>query len=285
VALAACFADAAPRQEESHQGDNGTDIHPMDPQGGYQLGPGDVIDIAVYDEADLTRLATIQHAGEISFPLIGEVQLAGLTQKEAQELLERLLAEDFLVDPQVTVRVKEYLSKWVTLVGEVARPDKYYLKGPTAILDLLTEAGGFTAQASGEVVISRMSGTFDDGETTRRIWLSREMSVLEQKAALAFTLVASDLVTVSAQAFFYISGEVKNPGSYPLTAGLTILNAVSLGGGLSKFGSTGKVVILRKNGSGKPERIKVNLKDIEQGKKPDIALVAGDIVKVGKRIF
>ncbi len=285
VTLAVCFADAAPRQEESQQGDNGTDIYPMSPQRAYQLGPGDVLDIAVYDEADLTRLTTIQYGGEISFPLIGEVQLASLTLKEAQNLLERLLREDFLVDPQVTVRVKEYRSQWVTLVGEVARQDKYYLKGPTSLLDLLTEAGGFTAQASGEVVVSRMSGTFDDDETIRRIWLSRDMSMLEQKTALALTLVANDLVTVSAQASFYISGEVKNPGSYPLTAGLTVLNAVSLGGGLSKFGSTGKVEILRKNGSGKPERIKVNLKDIEKGKKPDIPLLAGDIVKVGKRIF
>ena len=111
------------------------------------------------------------------------------------------------------------------------------------------------------------------------------MSVLEQKTALALNLVTNDLITISSQAFFYISGEVKKPGSYPLTAGLTVLNAVSLGGGLSKFGSAGKVEIIRKNGSGKPERIKVDLKDIEKGKEPDIPLIAGDIVKVGKRIF
>jgi polysaccharide export outer membrane protein len=111
------------------------------------------------------------------------------------------------------------------------------------------------------------------------------MSAEQQKAALSMVIEAGDLVTVSSQAFIYISGEVKSPGSYPLTAGLTVLKAVSLSGGLGKFGSKGKVEILRKNGTGKSERIKVDLGDIEKGKKPDVPLAPGDIVKVGKRVF
>jgi polysaccharide export outer membrane protein len=244
-----------------------------------------VLEVFVYGEPDLSRLVTIQHGGEISFPLIDEVQVDGLTLQEIQQILEELLGKDFLVDPQVSVKVKEYQSQWVTLVGEAARPGKYYLNGPTTLLEILTEAGGFTNQASGVVILSRLNGAFDDGEATRRVSLSRDMSAAQQKAALSLILNHGDLVTVSAQSSFYISGEVKNPGSYPLTAGLTVLKAVSLSGGLAKFGSKGKVEILRKNGAGKPERIKVDLGDIEKGKKPDVPLAPGDIVKVGKRIF
>lgn len=251
----------------------------------YRLGPGDVLDIAVYDEPDLSRLFTIQHGGEITFPLLGEVQVSGLTVNEARQLLEELLKKDYLVDPHITIKVKEFQSQWVTLVGEVVRPGKYYLDGPTTLLDLLTEAGGFTTQASGEVIISRLDDVVGNGDSTRHISLSRDMSPEQQKTALALLLENRDLVTVSSQASIYISGEVRNPGSYPLTAGLTVLKAVSLSGGLDKFGSKGKVEILRKTANGKSQRIKVDLEEIEKGEKPDVPLAPGDIVKVGKRVF
>ncbi|HEX9726431.1 MAG TPA: polysaccharide biosynthesis/export family protein [Vicinamibacteria bacterium] len=251
----------------------------------YRVGPGDVLDVVVYGEDDLTRLVTVQHGGEISFPLIGEVQVEGLTLREVRERIEELLAKDYLVDPQVSVKVKEYLSQWVTMVGEIARPGKYYLNGPKTLLDLLTESGGFTAQASGEIVVTRLGGVFDDGSTVQRVWLSRDMSADEQRAILALNVTSNDLITVPAQEAIYVTGEVNNPGSFPLKNRLTVLQAVSLAGGLSKFGSKGKVEILRKRAGAEPERIKIDLEDIENGKKPDIPLVPGDMVKVGKRIF
>ncbi len=251
----------------------------------YCVGAGDVLDVAVYDEPNLSRLFTIQHDGEMSFPLIGEVAVSGMTVEQIQQLLVELLGKDFLVNPQVTVKVKEFQSQWVNLVGEAVRPGKYYLDGTTTLLELLTEAGGFSSRASGEVIVSRLDGAFENGELTRRVWLSRDMSPTEQKSTLSMHLASGDLVTVATQDFVFISGEVKNPGSYPLTSGMTLLKMVSLSGGLGKFGSKGKVEILRKNGDGKSEKIKVDLSDIENGKKPDVPLVAGDMVKVGKRIF
>ena len=251
----------------------------------YRVGPGDVLDVIVYGEDELTRLVTVQHGGEISFPLIGEVQVGGLTLKEVRQQIRELLARDYLVDPQVTVKVKEFLSQWVTLVGEIARPGKYYITGPKTLLDLLTESGGFTSQASGELVVTRLGGVFDDGSTVRRVWLSRSMGADEQRVILALTLASNDLVTVPAQESIYVTGEVNNPGAFPLKDRLTVLQAVSQAGGLSKFGSKGKVEILRKRGGREPERIKVDLGDIEDGKKPDVPLVPGDVVKVGKRIF
>jgi polysaccharide export outer membrane protein len=267
------------------QDDGGTDLTAGTPDQVYRVGPGDILDVSVYDEDDLTRLVTIQHGGEISFPLIGDVDVAGSTVKEVQQRLTELLARDFLVKPQVIVKVKEYRSQWVTLVGEVIRPGKYYLEGPKTLLGLLTEAGGFTAEASGEVIMSRLTGTYEDGSMSRSVVLSREMPPEEQKKALSLPLTNGELITVPSQAFIYISGEVNRPGSYPLTAGLTVLEAVSLSGGLSKFGSKGKVEILRKTDSGTPERIRVDLGDIESGEEQDIPLVAGDIINVGRRIF
>ncbi len=257
----------------------------------YHVGRGDVLEVEVFDDPDLSGLVTIQHGGEIAFPLLGELKVEGLTVKEVQKTLTDLLAKDYLVNPQVSVRVKDHRSQWVTLVGEVVRPGKYYLQGPKTLLDLLTEAGGFTTQASGEVMVSRaeLSAAIGDdsgapGETLR-VFLSPEQAPAQQKEALSLQLKNGDIVTATSTQFFYVSGEVKNPGSYPITPGISVLKAVSVAGGLTKFGSKGKVEILRRSPSGESKRIKVDLGDIEGGKKPDVPLEAEDIIKVGKRVF
>lgn len=286
AAFAALLAGAAWAQD-------GEDVRAPDTvdDGAYRVGSGDVLQIDVYDDPDLSGLVTIQHGGEISFPLLGEVPVEGLTVKEVQSRLTELLAKDYLVDPQVMVRVKEHRSQWVTLVGEVVRPGKYYLQGTKTLLDLLTEGGGFTTRASGEVLVSRLDEPRllmgDDGPTgdgTVRIFLSPEQSAAQQKEALSLRLTHGDIVTATATQSFFVSGEVKNPGSYPLSPGLTVLQAVSVAGGLSKFGSKGKVEILRKKG-GDTKILRVDLGDIENGKTPDVLLEPEDIVKVGKRVF
>jgi polysaccharide export outer membrane protein len=271
VALAALVAGGGRAQE------NGTNTAA---ESDYRVGPGDVLEIEVYDDPDLSGLMTVQHAGEIPFPLLGDVKVSGLTAREVRETLTLLLAKDYLVDPQVVVKVKEHRSQWTTLVGEVQRPGKYYLQGSKTLLELLTEAGGFTIQASGEVLVSR-----PDESGPLRIFLSPEQPPSQQKAALSLVLRNGDIVTATATQFFYVSGEVKNPGSYPLTPGLTVLKAISVAGGLTKFGSKGKVEILRKVSANETEKIKVDLDDIQGGKRPDFPLEAEDIITVGKRVF
>ena len=283
-----CVCSASALPYAAAQGNGKTtapDALPVPESGVYRIGPGDVLDVDVFEEEDLTRLVTVQHGGEISFPLIGELPAAGLTLKEVQVEITKLLAKDFLLDPQVTVKVKEYLSQWVTLVGEVGRPGKYYLTGPKSLLDLLTEAGGLTSKASGELVVTRLDGAFDDGASLKQVWLSRDMATDDQKEALALNLASGDLITIAGLDSVYVNGEVNKPGSYPLTGGLTVLQAISMAGGLNKFGSKGKVEILRNRSSQMPERIKVNLGEIEKGKKTDVPLAPGDVVRVGKRVF
>lgn len=272
--------------------DTGEMAHGQDAaEDAYHVGPGDVLEVEVFDDPDLSGLVTIQHGGEIAFPLLGELKVEGMTVKEVQMRLTDLLGKDYLVNPQVAVRVKEHRSQWVTLVGEVVRPGKYYLQGQKTLLDLLTEAGGFTTQASGEVMVSRSqtetAADNDNGapDETVRVFLSPEQPPGQQKEALSLQLKNGDIVTATSTQFFYVSGEVKNPGSYPITPGLSVLKAVSVAGGLSKFASKGKVEILRKLPNGETKRIKVDLGDIEGGKKPDVPLEAEDIIKVGKRVF
>ncbi len=218
-----CVCSASALPYPATQGNGKTiapDVLPEPETDVYRTGPGDVLDVIVFEEEDLTRLVTVQHGGEISFPLIGEVRVAGLTLKEVQIQITELLGKDFLRDPHVSVKVKEYLSQWVTLVGEVGRPGKYYLTGPKSLLDLLTEAGGFTSKANGELVVTRLDGVFDDGTSLKRVWLSRDMPTDEQKNALALTLSSGDLITIAGQDSVYVNGEVTNRAPTPLPAGL-----------------------------------------------------------------
>jgi polysaccharide export outer membrane protein len=288
VTLALVFAGASAAQ------DNGE--LPFDTNE-YRVGPGDILDVDVYGDPDLSGLVTVQHSGDISFPLLGDVTVERLTVREVQAKLVELLGEDYLVDPQVIITVKEHRSQWVTLVGEVIRPGKYYLQGSKTMLDLLTEAGGFTPRASGEVIVSRLdqqrstlfnsedNGNHGASDASTRIFLTPNQTPAEQKESLSFRLRNGDIVTATSTQFFFISGEVKRPGSYPVTGGLTVLKAVSVAGGLSKFGAKSKVEILRKTSDGDTKRIKVDLGDIEGGKRPDVPLESQDIIKVGKRVF
>ena len=126
--------------------------------GDYEVGPGDVIEVAVYGNDDLSRIPTVQTNGSISLPLLGEVQVAGLTIAEVQRKITNLLEKDYLVKPQVEVKVRDYNSQYVSVVGEVNSPGRKPIRGRMRLIDVLIEAGGFKPTASGEVMITRTDG-------------------------------------------------------------------------------------------------------------------------------
>ncbi len=142
----------------------------------YQVGPGDVLEVLVYGNDDLSRIPTVQTNGAIVMPLLGEVQVAGLTVAEIQRKLTNLLAKDYLVNPQVEVKVKDYQSQFVSVVGEVNAPGRQPLRGRTRLIDALIEAKGFTQRASGEVTITRGDGGFEGGKPTITVRISSSAS-------------------------------------------------------------------------------------------------------------
>ena len=142
----------------------------------YQVGPGDVLEVVVYGNEDLSRIPTVQTNGAITLPLLGEVQVAGLTIAEVQRKVTSLLAKDYLVNPQVEVKVREYQSQFVSVVGEVNAPGRQPLRGRTRLIDVLIEAEGFTPRASGEVVITRTEGTFEGGRNNVTVRISSSAS-------------------------------------------------------------------------------------------------------------
>ena len=129
---------------------------PFPPSGAasYVVGPGDVLEVIVLDQEDVSRSTTVQSDGIFTMPLLGGIAVAGKTVGEIQKLITEMLSRDFLVNPSVEVRVREFASQFALVMGEVVNPGQRALRGNTRLIDLLIESGGFRPTASGEILVT-----------------------------------------------------------------------------------------------------------------------------------
>jgi polysaccharide export outer membrane protein len=250
----------------------------------YRVGAGDVLEIVVLGNADLTRTATVQPSGSIAFPLLNEVPVAGLTVSEIQRKMTALLVKDFLVDPHVEVKVKEYLSQFVIVLGEVNTPGRKVLRGGSRLIDILVESGGFTPRASGEVVITRTDGSFEGGSKLLRMRLGGSFSV-QDYVGLEMPLRNGDVITAPARQYVTVEGEVQRPGRYAIEGDLTVTGAISTAGGLTRFGSSDVKLRRIDPATGKVTITKVDLKDVRKGSRPDLPVAPNDVITVPRRLF
>jgi polysaccharide export outer membrane protein len=253
--------------------------------GEYQVGPGDVLQVLVYGNEDISRSPTVQPNGTIALPLLGDVGVVGLTLPEIQRKLTTLLAKDFLVNPQVEVKVKEYQSQFVSVVGEVNIPGRKPLRGRTRIFDVLIEAGGFTPRASGEVMITRREGTFEGGSATLKLRFSGASPNPRDLVNLEVLLRNGDLITASAKYYVTVEGEVTRPGRYPIEEEMTLSTAVVAAGGLTRFGKDGVKIRRVSPETGKTAILEADLKSIRNGKEPDLVLRPNDVITVPRKLF
>lgn len=243
---------------------------PADAAATYQVGPRDVLHIAVFQEESLTGDYTVSEAGDIDFPLVGKVAVEGLSASAVDELLTGRLAADFLVQPQVQVRVASFASMPVRVLGAVKKPGVYPLTGPTSALELVAMAGGMSAEGVSEVRITRR------GEDTPLV-LRLDQAMADESR---WMLRQGDSVFVPPPEVVYVSGEVSKPGAVPFSEGLTISQAIILAGGSKSTARLRKVWI--KRGA---EQIKVNLKRVLQGRDEDVVLLPDDTVLLSESVL
>jgi polysaccharide biosynthesis/export protein len=251
----------------------------------YRVGAGDVLEVVVFGNDDLSRITNVQTNGTISLALLGDVNVAGLTLPEIKTKLTSLLGRDFLVNPQVDVKVKEYQSQFVTLMGELNSPGKKPLRGRTRLIDALVESGGFTPRASGEIVISRAEGTFAGGVKTLRMRLGTSALTPQDQVNLEIALHNGDIITASPKYYVTVEGEVTRPNRYVLEGDLTVSGAISTAGGLTRFGSQDVKVRRVDPQTGRTTILSVDLKNVRSGKAVDPPLMPNDVVSVSRRMF
>jgi polysaccharide export outer membrane protein len=250
----------------------------------YLVGPGDVVEVDVLGNDDLSRTTTVQTSGTITLPLLGDVPVAGLSARAIAERLRDLLGRDYLVNPQVEVKVKEYLSQFVSVVGEVQTPGRKPIKGKTRLIDALVEAGGFNARAAGEIVATRISGTFPNGSHTLTVRLGGALTP-DNRRALETLLVSGDIISASPREYVTVEGEVQHPNRYPIDGQLSVTGVLSLAGGMTRFASSDVKVRRLDPQTGQVQIREVSLKAIRKGKEPDLVLMPNDVVTVPRRIF
>lgn len=224
------------------------------------LGAGDVMKVSVYGSPDLTLETRISEGGSISFPLIGQVAVAGLsTQAAERKIAQALETGGFVKKPQVNIIVTLVQSSTISVLGQVNRPGRYPVEGRRSLMDMVAVAGGIATDGGDKVSLIRQR----DGKTVREeIDLVQMMRAGELNENYA--LVGGDVVFVERAPKFYIYGEVQRPGAVRLERAMTVTQALSAGGGLSLRGTERGLVIKRKDAQGQLQTIKAGANDLIQ---------------------
>jgi polysaccharide export outer membrane protein len=237
------------------------------------LGEGDSIRITVFQNPDLTTETRISENGTITFPLVGEISLAGLTPARAEaKLAEQLIKGKFLVKPQVSVNLVQVRSRQVSVLGQVARPGRYPLEDTDSHLtDILALAGGVSPSGDDKVTVT----TKRDGKV---VMLDVDVPTMYRTGDLSrnVRLENGDVVYVQRAPVFYIYGEVQRAGSYRLEPNMTVMQAISVGGGVTARGTDRGLKIRRRGQDGDLHSIDARLTDLV---KPN------DVVYVRESLF
>lgn len=241
----------------------------------YHVGEGDVIKISVYDNEDLTTTVQVSGEGSIVVPLLGKVEVEKLTIPEISDKLTNLFADGYLVSPQVNVFIEEYRGQKAVILGEVARPGLFELRGTTTFLELLSKAGGLTADAGEKAIIKRK---LKDGNGHDKKIITVDLVQLMEKGDFSMNLeiVDGDNIYISKTGFFYVTGEVKKPDAYKFQDDTTIIKAIAMAGGFTGKAKKNRVKIHRKNDD-KEEVLEVE--------KLDSPIYENDVIIVDESFF
>ena len=233
----------------------------------YRMGTGDVLHITVYGQPDLTTDARVGENGSITFPLIGDVKLAGSTPAQGEaEIAQRLSKGGFIIKPFVSLNVTQYRGQQVSVLGRVNRPGKYNLEKAGRVTDALALAGGIIIDGADTVTLVRTQA----GKTTYRD--IDVVALFKPGGEASNELIRDgDIINVARQSMFYIYGEVQRPGAFRLEQNMSVVQALSLGGGLTPRGTQRGIRILRRDAGGAMEELDAKLSD--PVKKDDVIYV------------
>ena len=251
---------------------------PVRDQSAIAIGPGDLLDLSVFDVPELVLKVRVDVNGCVSLAFLGDVKLAGMTVGNAQRLIAReLVARQLVKDPQVSIFIEEFATQGITVYGEVNTPGIYPLMGPHHLYDVISAAGGLTLK-SGRTVTVLHSGQSDHPEVVVLANINPTENPLEHTNVRIYP---GDTVIVSKAGMVYVLGEVNKPGAFLMedNTSISVLKATALAGGTTKLASLKGSLILRKSPAGTTQT-RIPLDKIYHGKAQDLQLHAEDIVFV-----
>jgi polysaccharide export outer membrane protein len=239
----------------------------------YRLGSGDVVKITVFDHPELKLDTRVDEQGQINFPLVGAVPVVGETAATAQKRIALALEKGgFLKNAQVNLIVDKYRSQQISILGQVKNPGKYSLEGPSTVTDLVAEAGGITLSGADTIMLihRQQNGQSQQVEIdTRALYHDKQFTQDQQ-------VRDGDVIFVPRAPVFYIYGEVQKPGAFRLERNMTVMQALSVGGGITPRGTQRGIQIRRRGEDGKATSTSASLGD---------EIRADDVVYVKESLF
>jgi polysaccharide biosynthesis/export protein len=219
--------------------------------------------------------------GSFQYPMLGRVAVGGLRVREVEQMLKTKLEDGYIKRAQVAVDIDQFRSRSIFVVGEVRTPGKYPLTAQMSLIEALAAAGSMTPAASTEVMILRPRDAgsaqaltpdqVDQSNVTRVNLADLQLGRLSQNV----TLVEGDTIFVPKAEKFFITGQVRSPGAYTYERGLTVLQAISLAGGLTEKGSSRRLKVIRA----------VKGKKTQQGIDLADAIQPGDTLVIPQRLL
>jgi polysaccharide export outer membrane protein len=243
-----------------------------------RIGSGDLIEVSMFENPDLSGRYRVDEKGDITVPLIGHVPVAGMTADEAATAIEQLYVEGQILLPansHATVFIAEYATQGITINGEVRSSGVYPALGVHKLNDLIAAAGGITSLAASHVVITHRD---DPGNPTTVEYNPSALKPIIPDVQI----FPGDSILVPKAGVVYVAGNVLKPGAYVLDGrrALTVEEAMTLAGGGGKASALKRVQLVRTMDDGRKEAITIPVNLIFKGRAPDVALLDGDILYV-----
>jgi polysaccharide export outer membrane protein len=274
----------------------------VEPSEDYRIGSRDVIEISIADAPELSGIFAVSSKGTIPMAFLNTIEVRGKTIYEVADMIAGGLRGRYLKNPRVSVTVREYNSRSFFVMGAVSRPGVYLIESHASLHTLLILAGGLSATHGSTAFIFRklkpeatnalaqQTSTQADPPPSEGgkpavpeyEWFQVNINnFLKGEIKNNFDLEAGDVVNIPAADVFFVAGEVEAPGDFILKPGTTLRQALGLARGFKSVAAKDRGFIVREDPvSGKREEIKVDLGAVMDGKKPDVPLMANDMIIV-----
>jgi polysaccharide biosynthesis/export protein len=271
----------------------------------YRLGASDVIEIRIEKAPELSRMFRVGTDGSILMPYLNRVKVEGLTTVEVERALADGLRGRYLRNPQVQVAVRQYNSRAIFIQGAVRSPGVYQMEGKPSLLMLITMAGGLIeTHGSSAFIIRRRKHAADAAQKPEtapgqpadapgaasgadqdagayELVKANVTGLLSGNFSQNVTVEPGDIVNIPPKDVFFVAGEVKGPGSFPLKDGTTLRQAISLAQGTTVRAALDRAIIFREDpATGQRKEIRVHVGAVMDGKQEDVVLAANDVVIV-----
>ena len=251
----------------------------------YRLGPKDLIEIKVLELPDMNGQLRVGDDGALDLPLVGKVPVAGLTASEVGDRLEAVLTAKYVNRANVSVVIREYANKPVSIIGAVQRPGSLNIAGKWDLLQAISAAGGLAPNAGRKIYVLRRG----DNGVSDRLEIDRDELFLKSSDRWNVTIYPSDVVNIPPRTpvKIFCLGEVRSPGALEFDSDdrITLLSAIAKAGGFTTRAAKGSIRIKRRGPDRKDVELTADYSRIVAGKDPDPELRADDVVIVKESFF